>query len=147
MANRAFPDSVASVLLYSLKGKELPLSEILAAHRGQRVVIDFWASWCRDCIVGLPKLNRLMEETAGHPVDYVFISLDKDKGKWRSAIKRFGIPGEHYRMKNGWKNTLSNYVGLDWIPRYLVLDETGRVRMPKAVSADEPELRKALLEL
>ena len=37
---------------------------------------EYWFSnWCKDCIVGMPKLKELQSEY--NDVDYVFLSLDK----------------------------------------------------------------------
>ena len=146
LIERTFPDSVARVTLQDLEGTSIALAEILRANRGQKVVVYFWASWCKDCIVGLPKLSQLIEKTKGNSVSYVFVSLDKRPGKWKSAIKKFGIDGDHYRIKNGWRNALSGYVGLDWIPRYLVLDEESRVILPKAIAADDERMQGLLLD-
>lgn len=35
------------------------LLRILEAHKGKTVVVNVWASWCKDCIVGLPNLKAL----------------------------------------------------------------------------------------
>lgn len=74
----------------------------------------------------------------------MFLSTDKDEHKWKNAIDKFNIRGEHYLMKGAWKNTLSNYLVLDWVPRYVVLDEKGQVIMPKAVVAEDSYIKKAL---
>ena len=49
----------------------------LAALRGKYVFLDFWASWCRPCLVEIPELNAFAEEFAGHE-DVVFISVNQD---------------------------------------------------------------------
>lgn len=139
-----FPDSVGSVTLLKVDGSRIKLSDVLATFRGKKVMVDIWASWCRDCIVGLPKLNKLKEATGEEHVAYVFISVDEDDAKWRTAISRFNIRGEHYRIEAGWKNPLANYIVLDWVPRYLTLDEQGRVIMPKAIVADDEGFVKSL---
>ena len=144
LEQQAFPDSVMRMPLLRLNGKKATFADLVAAHQGRTVVLDFWASWCKDCIVGLPALNDLMDKTKRQEVDYVFVSLDQQQ-QWKSAIKRFHIKGEHYRVTSGWNNPLANYIGLDWIPRYVVLDEHGRVALPKAISAGDPKLKEWLL--
>ena len=49
----------------------------LAALRGKLVFLDFWASWCRPCLVEIPELNAFAEEFAGRE-DVVFISVNQD---------------------------------------------------------------------
>jgi thiol-disulfide isomerase/thioredoxin len=141
-----FPDSVKSVSMVKLNGENVSVHEVLDLYQGKKVTIDFWASWCRDCIIGLPKLKNLQHKTGDDNVVYVFISLDKEETKWKSAIDRFDIEGEHYRIVQGWINPLSNYINLDWIPRYLVLNEHGRIIMPKAITADDPLMLRLLVE-
>jgi thiol-disulfide isomerase/thioredoxin len=137
LTKQDFPDSVMVLKVTSLEGKQLTFSEMINAYQGKTIVVDMWASWCRDCIVGLPKLEKLKKETGEELVVYLFLSVDKDDEKWRSAIKRFNIRGEHYRIEGGWKTPLANYIVLDWVPRYMVLNQNGRVVMPKAIEADE----------
>lgn len=137
-----FPDSVKTLKLLAFSGEEIEFSDIIEKHKGKKIVIDLWASWCRDCIIGLPKLESLKQKTGEVHTTYIFISVDEQDLKWRNAITRFDIRGEHYRINKGWHNTLSNYIELDWVPRYLVLNEQGRIIMPKAITADEEELVK-----
>jgi thiol-disulfide isomerase/thioredoxin len=139
-----FPDSVQQVLLTTLKGESVSFSEMLKTYKGKKVLIDFWASWCGDCIGGLPKVKELQKTMSTEDVVYVFLSFDKEEIKWMSAIDRYDINGEHFLVKAGWKNPLSNYVVLDWIPRYIVLDEKGKVVLPKAVVADDKRIIEAL---
>jgi len=141
-----FTDSVKNLQLLKLSGEKIDVSQLLKEYKGKKIVIDFWASWCRDCIDGLPKLEELKHKTGQTKVAYVFISVDHLDWKWRTAISRFNITGDHYRIEKGWHNSFSNYIELDWVPRYLVLNEDGRVIVAKAIAADNGELKKSLSE-
>jgi thiol-disulfide isomerase/thioredoxin len=132
-----FPDSVQNVGIVTYDGKRISFSEMISGYKGKKVVIDMWASWCRDCIVGLPKLNELRRKTGEEHVVYLFLSVDANEEKWKNAISRFNIRGEHYRVEGAWKTPLSNYIALDWVPRYIVLSETGMIIMPKAIEASQ----------
>jgi thiol-disulfide isomerase/thioredoxin len=146
LTQQNFPDSVISLPLVKLDSSKTTFGKVLEQHTGKRIIIDLWASWCKDCIVGYPKLEDLMKKVDSSKVTLVFISVDKDDTKWRASMKRFGIRGEHYRTETAWNNTLSNYLVLDWIPRYLVIDEKGKILMPKAITADHADLVKALVD-
>ncbi|HPH45477.1 MAG TPA: TlpA disulfide reductase family protein [Chryseolinea sp.] len=131
-----FPDSVRNVPAETLQGETITLERILSKYKGKTIVLDVWASWCRDCIVGVPKLNDIIKRTADENIVYVFLSVDDNAEKWRLAIERFKIPGEHFRIKAGWKNPFANYIALDWVPRYMILNDSGRVVKPKEITAE-----------
>ena len=144
LTTQDFPDSVKSLGIRHVDGKRLTFGDMLQKYKGKKILIDIWGSWCKDCIVGYPKLDELRKEAGEENIVYVFLSTDEDERKWKNAIKRFGIRGEHYLLDGAWKNTLSNYLVLDWVPRYFVLNEKGRMILPKAIIAEDSTLKKAL---
>ncbi len=139
LTTQHFPDSVRNLQAVALNGEELTFGKMLDQYKGKKVVIDIWASWCRDCLVGYPKLDDLMKRTAGEDLVYLFVSVDDNDQKWRNAISRFSMTGEHYRLPSGWKNSLSSYIVLDWVPRYMVVNEDGRIVEPKTITSEEME--------
>lgn len=143
LENQKFPDSIQQFKVQNIKGELVSFKEVLELHKGKKVVLDFWASWCKDCIEGLPSLQVLQKETKN--VDYIFLSMDKTGERWKKAIEHYKIEGDHYYLAEGWKNTLTNYIGLDWIPRYMILDENGKIIRAKAVKVDD-EFKKMLLK-
>lgn len=146
LLGQSFPDSVLQLSLTTTNGSQITFGEVLDTHKGRKIVIDFWASWCKDCVGGMPTFKKLIHKTRKKQVDYVFLSLDKEEGKWKAAIDRLELGGSHYWISQGWKNTLSNYIGLDWIPRYLVIGENGTVVFPKAISASDLALEALLMD-
>ena len=141
---QSLPDSVLSTELFQLNGESKTLKEVLSTHKGQKIFIDFWASWCIDCIVSLPKYKSLRKKTKKMNVVYLFLSVDKDDARWKYAISKFSIKAEHYRFKLGWKNPFSNYIDLDWIPRYVVINEEGQIIMGKSIKMDDEAIIEAL---
>lgn len=145
LLNHNIPDSVGNLSLIDMNGKDINFSDVLNVNKGKKVVIDIWASWCRDCIVGMTSLKKLQDKTNNHNVVYVFLSIDKDEKKWKAGINKYDIKGQHFRIPLGWKNPLTNYVKLDWIPRYIVVNEHGKIVVPKAITAKDEKLTKVLL--
>ncbi len=144
LTQQAFPDSALMVTLTTLSEEKITFDAILKKYEGKKILIDFWASWCRDCLAGLPEVKKLQKKINKENVVFVFLSLDKDAIKWKKGITSFEIEGEHYWLDIGWKNALTNYIQLDWIPRYIVLDEKGKIILAKTVHANDSELKKAL---
>ncbi|WP_166964718.1 TlpA family protein disulfide reductase [Yeosuana marina] len=126
----------------TLQGDEITFNDILEAHKGSTLVIDIWASWCKDCVGGMPKVKELQKE---HPeVTYIFLSLDKTQDAWKKGIEKYEVEGNHYFMESGWKGPFGTFVGLDWIPRYMVVDKEGQIKLFKAVEADDAKIKNIL---
>ncbi|MBB4119858.1 thiol-disulfide isomerase/thioredoxin [Mesonia hippocampi] len=137
-----FSDKALNDTFISTEGDKVKFKEILAEHQGNKILIDVWASWCKDCIVGMPKLRMLQEKFP--EVSYVFLSLDKNKESWKKALDKYKLKGDHYYMKSGWKGKFGNFLQLNWIPRYLLIGEKGEILWFNAIEADDPNLIKAL---
>ncbi|WP_033956699.1 TlpA family protein disulfide reductase [Psychroserpens jangbogonensis] len=137
-----FSEDVLNEQYVSLKGDSVAFKDILSAHKGKQIVIDVWASWCRDCIVGLPELEALQAEKPN--AVYLFLSADRDLDTWKRTIKKYNIEGEHYFMTKGTKGLLGEFVDIDWIPRYMIVDSDGHIELFDAIEADDPLIRQTL---
>lgn len=142
--NKPFPENIQQYKMQNVDGELITLKEVLEKHKGKKVVLDFWASWCRDCLTGLPSLQDLQKETPN--VDYVFLSMDRTEDRWKRAINKLNIEGAHYFLPEGWNNVFTDYIGLDWIPRYMVIDEQGKVILAKATRASDKKFKEILLK-
>lgn len=124
------------------KEEEVTFKEIVNQYKGSKVLIDIWASWCKDCIVTLPQLKSLQQD---YPeVKYVFLSLDRTPKSWKRGVERFQIEGEHYFMKEGKKGPLGDFLNLWWIPRYVVVNELGEITLFKATEISDKNILNAL---
>lgn len=131
--------------MFTIENEQIKFTEILKKYEGRTVVIDVWASWCSDCIKGMPKVKSLQEQYPD--VVYLFISMDKTYDAWKSGIQKHQLEGEHYLTSDGMKGVFGKSINLDWIPRYMVVDKTGRIVLYKAIEADDKNLIKTLESL
>lgn len=120
----------------------ITFKDIISKYPNQNIVIDVWATWCRDCIEGLPELKALQK---AHPeAAYVFLSVDKKQEVWKKGIKHYDVKGDHYFFPNGWKGAFTDFIDLDWIPRYMVVDAQGNIKLFKVIKADDQKLQDIL---
>lgn len=140
-----FSENSLNDTLLTFEGTEIQFKDIVEQHKGNVVLIDIWATWCKDCIVGMPIVKQLKKE---YPkVKFVYISLDRSEASWKKGIKRFKIEeGSHYWVEKGWKADLFESMDLDWIPRYMILDEQGNIKLYKAIKASDKRIVKHLSE-
>jgi hypothetical protein len=77
-------------------------------------------------------------------VVYVFLSLDRTLEKWKKGISKFEIKGDHYFMPAGWNGPFVDFIDLDWITRYMVIDTQGHIKVYKAIKINNNQLRQSL---
>ncbi|TVZ57153.1 thiol-disulfide isomerase/thioredoxin [Lutibacter sp. Hel_I_33_5] len=138
-----FSDIALQDTVVTLQDETVTFIEVLHKYKGKKILIDVWASWCGDCIKSLPRTKELQQEFP--EAVFLFLSVDKNNKAWKNGIKRFRISGEHYNLPKGMKKgDLVDFLGLRWIPRYLVINENGFVDLFKATKASDSNIVEAL---
>jgi len=128
------------------EGKAISINEILKQHKGKILILDFWAGWCRDCLKAFPKAKEL--EAKNPNVNFVFLSLERSKEGFLKSLDRFEMADkENYWFSSGWKNDFNNYIDLNWIPRYIVVDQKSAIAKYYAISPDDPDIQKTIDKL
>ncbi len=61
------------------KVSESDLPQVLSAHRGQVVVLNFWATWCGPCREEFPHLVRLHRELSARGLTVIAVSMDEQE--------------------------------------------------------------------
>lgn len=70
-----------------LSGENYRLSE----HKGQVIVLDFWASWCGPCMQAMPGLDAMIEEFNHPNLQLVAVNLQESEERIRQALERLKI--------------------------------------------------------
>jgi len=141
--NSKFSKEALDARLINTQGDTILFSEILSKNLGKPCYFDMWASWCKDCISGFAKVQHVFTKYRMHN-HFVFLSVDKSMDQWKKAIAKYNIPGEHYLVLGEWKNPIGNFLQLDWIPRYFIVDSTGIISEWKEVEGDHTNLLQQL---
>lgn len=137
-----FSTEALNDVLMDINNKEIFFKDILQKHQNKKILISVWASWCKDCLEALPTEKELQKQF--NNVSFVHLSLDKDISSWKNGIDRLQIKGDHYLLTSGWKGNLGKFLNLSWIPRYLVLDKTGKISLFKATSPSDKLIKQSL---
>lgn len=106
-------------------------TDFLKTYKGKPVYIDFWASWCAPCITEMPSL-KLLEERYKGQISFASISIDDERAKWLKAVKKYSLESTHQWLISK-DSVLAKYLGLQSIPRFILLDKDGMV-----ISLDAP---------
>ena len=78
-------------------------------------------------------------------VVFLFLSVDTNKAAWKNGIRRFKIQGEHYILPKGMKSgDFVDFLNLGWIPRYVVVDENGKIILFKATRVSDSAIKDVL---
>lgn len=140
-----FSKEVLSEKLLAVDGSQIPFKDILKNYKGKTLVIEVWASWCGDCVKAMPKVKEL--QASNPDVSYLFISADKTADKWKIGIEKHELKGDHYMMNDGMKGAFGKAIDLDWIPRYIIVDKTGKIVLYRAIETDFDKINETLKSL
>lgn len=138
-----FSEEANLEMLIGLDNSKITLREVLQQHKGKKILIDVWASWCKDCIASVPKIKELQKEFP--EVAYLFLSVDRSNPSWKRAINKYHLVGEHYILPEGMDDgEFVKFINLNWIPRYMVINEEGEITLFKATDASDKNIKEAL---
>jgi len=138
-----FPDYILSQKIIAENGDSITIKEIFEKHIGEILILDFWAGWCPDCVKSLPKTKELEKNNPN--VSFIFLSLERSNNGFYKSIEKYDLKGkENYWFEVGWKNDFNNYIDLNWIPRYMVIDQKGNIAKYYAIVPDDPDIQSTI---
>jgi len=127
--------------LPSTDGSTKKLSDL----RGNVVLIDFWASWCKPCRQENPNVVRVYNEYKDKGFTVFSVSLDDDKSRWVNAIEADNLLWpNHVSDLQGWSSSAAAAYGVNSIPATFLIDGEGKVI---ATNLRGPALEQKLQEV
>lgn len=112
-------------LLLNYKNEKVKWEEVIKP--GKVIYVDFWASWCTPCIEEIPISKKLNVFFDKNKVEFVYISLDKNKVAYENSMKELGLnPRNCYLLINDFKSPVAKKFTIKTIPRYFLIDQKGK---------------------
>jgi len=119
-----------NISLPNPNGQQMSLADL----KGQVVLLDFWASWCRPCRRENPNVVKAYDKYKAKGFTVFSVSLDQDRGdgkgkvKWEKAITDDNLKWDyHVSDLKGWKSSASALYGVKSIPQTFLIDGDGRI--------------------
>lgn len=109
----------------------------LSDFRGKYVVLDFWATWCKDCRAEMPGTLELYKEYNPKGVTFLGVSFDTDLKALMDYGMEHEIPWQVVcnQIKSK-ENPIYAAYGLHWIPTMFLISPEGKV-LGYAFTADD----------
>ncbi len=125
---RALPTVLIGTTAPSFVGPELNSGEMisLASFRGKVVVINFWASWCQECILEQENLLAINERFGKDP-NFVMLGINYQDQE-ENAKKYLETYGSNFKHIRDLKGTVSIDYGVYGVPETFVFDQQGIIR-------------------
>ncbi|SDC81709.1 TlpA disulfide reductase family protein [Niabella drilacis] len=109
--------------LPDVSGKPVALN----SFRGQYVLVDFWASWCRPCRAENPNVVAVFNKYKAKGFTVLGVSLDDDANSWKNAIQNDKLAWTQVSDLKKWDSPVVPMYKFGGIPFNVLIDPQGKV--------------------
>ncbi len=116
--------------ILSVERDSLKFSEIINSKNQNKTLIHIYASYCPFSQKSLEEIGEFQKENKN--IKYVFLSVDHSYFDWKRGVEDLPVKGEHYYLPRKGKGFLGRFLKLKEIPRFLVLNKEGEIKVFKS---------------
>ncbi len=107
---------------------------VLAAHKGKAIYVDFWASWCGPCKQSFPWMNAMQDKYGAKGLQVIAVNVDSK----RTDAERFLAKNPAtFQITYDPKGDSAKSYAVKAMPTSLLIDRSGRVTHVHAGFRDE----------
>ena len=99
----------------------------LSSLRGNYVLVDFWAKWCKPCRIENPNVVRMYNKYNDQGFEVYGVSLDRKKSDWLQAIEEDNLHWTQVSDLKYWNSEAAQTYGVNAIPFAVLLDPEGKI--------------------
>lgn len=111
---------------------------------GNYTIINIWASWCKPCLINMPRLSELKDIFSSEGLNILSISVDQNISheEWIRDIEKNQMNWNNLRAVMDNNSNLCNGIEISSLPKYLLLDKKGHIIMDEIekIQSDKFEL-------
>ena len=113
----------ANILGQTPDGVDITLYQSL----GKYTLIDFWASWCRPCLLQIPDLKKTYADFHSKGFEIFSYSIDNSESMWKTAVNKYDMPWKHASDIKGWQSEWATAYNVTFIPFNFLINEKGEI--------------------
>lgn len=131
-------------VLDSISGEEMSLADL----KGQRVILNFWATWCPPCKAEMPHMQNYFEEHAEEQIATILAVNLTDQDNGLQKIQQFISDYElTFPVVLDVDGKIANQYGIITIPTTFILDEEGNIERKISGPVSEEMLISLLAQM
>ncbi len=134
LGKKLINEAAPSVSWVDLNGKKVSLADF----KGKVVVLNFWATWCENCIASFPALQELMRKYAeNQDIVFLFVNTWENGENKKKSVEDF-MTGSKYKfltLLDGGDKVIDDF-NTSSIFSKIVIDKNGNIRFKNVETND-----------
>jgi thiol-disulfide isomerase/thioredoxin len=112
-------------------GDEKKLAEMVAAHKGKVVFVDYWATWCEPCVEYFPHTVEMHRKYKDQGLATIAVAFDEPDDEGIAAAREFlakqGAEFENLLNAYGNGTEAQNAFDLEVVPHFRLYNRKGEL--------------------